>query len=165
MSTSATEITGSAQNGTLLTNKTALRPTCDAVDLAVLASFELVETDGEVDLVIELIDLFLDDGPLRLAALEEALIGEDEQSLKRTAHCLRGSSGSMGAQQMSLICAQLERIESADVSLSPRTLLNCLVQEFERVRQVLLVERQKRTADALEPTPAAGGELLSVEIE
>jgi HPt (histidine-containing phosphotransfer) domain-containing protein len=116
-----------------------------AVDMAVLTSFEEVKLDGVPDLIVGLIDLYLEDAPHRLAAIEKALTRNDQRALKRAAHCLKGSSANLGALQVALICEELERIECNDWFPGVQALLGCLEEEFVRVRQVLLAERQRRS--------------------
>ena len=116
----------------------------DAVDMAVLTSFEEAQGEGEPDLVVELIDLYLEDTPHRVAAMREAMAKTDGQSLERAAHCLKGSSASLGAGQVAVLCEELEQI-ARDFSLQAvEVVVTRLEHEFERVRQTFLAERQRR---------------------
>lgn len=115
-----------------------------SVDLAMLASYEEIQFDGEPDLIVELIDLYLEDAPCRVAVMQESLAKRDWLSLKREAHNLRGSSGNLGALQMARICDEIEGIESGNLFASIAALLNCLRLELERVVHIFLAERQRR---------------------
>jgi len=115
-----------------------------AVDLAVLASYEKIQLDGEPDLIVELIDLYLEDAPRRVAVMRESLAKRNWLSVKREAHSLRGSSGNLGALQVALICDEMEGIESGDLFPSMEALLSCLEPELERVFHIFLAERQRR---------------------
>jgi HPt (histidine-containing phosphotransfer) domain-containing protein len=115
-----------------------------AVDLAVLADFEKIQLDGEPDLIVELIDLYLEDAPRRVGVMRESLAKKNWLSVKREAHSLRGSSGNLGALQMALICEEMEVIESGDPSPRIEVLISCLEQELERVLHTFLAERQRR---------------------
>lgn len=114
------------------------------VDLAMLASYEEIQLDGEPDLIVELIDLYLEDAPRRVAVMQESLAKRDWLSLKREAHNLRGSSGNLGALQMARICDEIEGIESGNLFASTAALLNGLGLELERVVHIFLAERQRR---------------------
>ena len=116
----------------------------EPVDLAMLACYEEVQLDGEPDLIVELVDLYLEDAPRRVAAMRDAFGKTDWRSMKREAHSLRGSSGSLGGQQMALICSEIEATESSDPSSDVAGLLSRLDQEFERVVHVLKAERERR---------------------
>ena len=115
-----------------------------AVDLAVLASYEKIQLDGEPDLIVELIDLYLEDAPRRVAVMQESLAKRDWLSVKREAHSLRGSSGNLGALRVARICDEIEGIESGNLFASIAALLNCLELELERVLHIFLAERQRR---------------------
>ena len=114
-----------------------------AVDLDVLRSYEKIQIDGEPDLIVELIDLYMADAPPRLAVMKQSLTETNWLSLKREAHSLRGSSGNLGASKMALICDQIEGLESRD-PFAIEALLACLEQELHQVLQVFLAERQRR---------------------
>ncbi len=65
------------------------------------------------------------------------------RSVERIAHSLKGSSGSMGAQRMSAMCAELQDVgASGDLYRAPG-LLNRLEGEFGRVRAALEAELAK----------------------
>jgi HPt (histidine-containing phosphotransfer) domain-containing protein len=115
-----------------------------AVDLAVLRSYEKIQLDGEPGLIVELIDLYLEDAPRRVAVMRESLAKRNWLSVKREAHSLRGSSGNLGALQMARICDEIEGIESGDLFPSIAALLSYLEQELERVVHIFLAERQRR---------------------
>ena len=129
---------------TVAPETTDLATVCESVDMVVLTSFEESQLDGEPDLVLELIDLYLTETARLLVAMREALTNKDELSIKRAAHSLRGSSGSLGILQIANICDKLERTESKDMFPIASDLLEYIEQEFARVSQILLAERQRR---------------------
>ena len=116
-----------------------------AVDLAALRGFEEIQAEGEPDLVVELIDLYLEDAPRKLALILEAAAGADEESLRRAAHSLKGSSASLGAFGAATLCAELERADCGDSSGQAGALLARLGRELERVREIFAAERRKRS--------------------
>jgi len=116
-----------------------------AVDLAALRGFEEIQAEGEPDLVVELIDLYLEDAPRKLAIMLEAAAGADAESLRRAAHSLKGSSASLGAFGMAALCAELERTDCGDSSGGGGVLLARAGQELERVREAFAAERRKRS--------------------
>jgi HPt (histidine-containing phosphotransfer) domain-containing protein len=68
----------------------------------------LRELGGEHDLVRELIDLFLEDAPVRLQSMQAAVSGPDFATLELQAHTLKSSSANLGAEELSRLCARLE---------------------------------------------------------
>jgi HPt (histidine-containing phosphotransfer) domain-containing protein len=126
---------------------TELQSNCTAnltVDLSVLTNFDEAQSDGEPDLIVELIDLYLEEASKLLAAMREAVAKKDELPLKRAAHSLRGSSGNLGILQMALMCREVEHMKSDDI-VPFGVLVNKMEQELVQVRQILLEERQRRS--------------------
>jgi HPt (histidine-containing phosphotransfer) domain-containing protein len=117
----------------------------DAVDMAVLLAFEEMQVEGEPDLIVELINLYLEDAPVKLASMQEAAAEGDEVALKRVAHSLRGSSASIGVGQVAALCEELERAYRADSAGQAVTILDRLEQELEEARRDLEAERRRRT--------------------
>ncbi len=113
----------------------------DAVDMTVLLSFE----DGETDLVVELIDLYLQDAPVRIEAIKEAVAKSDGAALKRAAHSLKGSSGTLGVRQLAAVCDVLERLANDSLTPEAAAMLHRLETEFARVQEAMLSERQRST--------------------
>lgn len=113
------------------------------VDLAILASFDEAQEEGEPDFVVELIDLYLQEAPRIFSSIREGLANNDWLTAKRAAHSLRGSSGNLGILQMALISGALEHL-TADQDASAAELLQGLEDEFTRVEDILLAERQRR---------------------
>lgn len=117
-----------------------------SVDLATLTNFESLQVEGEPDLIVELIDLYVEDAPRRVAAIRESLAGRDWVSVKRGAHNLRGSSGNLGALRMARICDEIEGTEFVDLWSTIAALRRCmeLEAELKRVLRIFLAERQRR---------------------
>ena len=113
------------------------------VDLAILASFDEAQEEGEPDFVVELIDLYLTEAPRFFNSIREGIANHDWLTAKRAAHSLRGSSGNLGILQMALIAGALEHVAN-DQDASAAELLQGLEDEFTRVEEILLAERQRR---------------------
>jgi HPt (histidine-containing phosphotransfer) domain-containing protein len=114
------------------------------VDLAVLASYEEAQIEGEPDFVVELIDLYLDEVPRLFDSIHTAIQTNDATIAKRAAHSLRGSSANLGVLQIAAIADELEHLESP-CGTSAAQLLQSLENEFRRVKEILSAERQKRS--------------------
>ena len=89
--------------------------------------------DGEF--MIELIDIFLGDAPKQLLALRRALDSRSAKSVDAAAHRLRGASGNLGAEGLSMLCRQLETSGRTDSWADVPELLERAEGEFGRVRE------------------------------
>ena len=79
-------------------------PTLDRSVLEELREY----SSEEQDLAEELIDLFLEDSPKQLIALQRALRDTDRGEVEKRSHRLKGSAGSVGAARLRSICEALE---------------------------------------------------------
>ncbi|HBB86548.1 MAG TPA: hypothetical protein DC047_02910 [Blastocatellia bacterium] len=111
------------------------------IDLTALTAFGEMTTDGEPDVVVELIDLYLKDGAERVTQIKHAAVTADRILLKNVVHTFKGSSGSLGFQKIVELCEQLERLEGQD---NLNVLMEPLEFEFTRVCDALWKFRQSR---------------------
>ena len=108
-----------------------------ALDLSVLESRRGPQRDEEPDKLARIVGLFIEDVPLRLDELRQALERGEAQKVEETAHMLKGGSGYMGAVQMAQICAGIQGLgASGELSRAPQ-LLDDLEAEFKRIRPAL----------------------------
>jgi signal transduction histidine kinase/DNA-binding response OmpR family regulator/HPt (histidine-containing phosphotransfer) domain-containing protein len=70
----------------------------------------LHRVSGDYDLMIEVIRLFLEDLPARLAAIQDAVTGRNAVALRAAAHALKGSAGNLAVGGLSEAASVLERI-------------------------------------------------------
>lgn len=131
------------QNGSAPHSTGAL--TTNMLDFEVLRAFEKVKSDDGSDVVIELIDLYLQSGSQRIITMLNAANEGEWALLKRAAHTLKGSSSTLGLRQIATICQDLE-----DASSRPggdvHTLMSLLESKFVEVKPVLIQERNRRQA-------------------
>jgi HPt (histidine-containing phosphotransfer) domain-containing protein len=65
---------------------------------------------GDVDLLTDVIRLFLDDCPKRLAAIKEAVELKDADLIRISAHALKGAAGTLSAAAVFDAAQTLERL-------------------------------------------------------
>lgn len=118
--------------------------TSDAVDLELLNAFEELQLDDGSDLIVELIDLYLQDVPQRVTEIREASIETEWVLLKRAAHNLKGSSGNLGVRQVAEICEKLERMDGHDSPQTVADLVRLLEYESAMANAALAAVRQRR---------------------
>lgn len=113
------------------------------LDFSVLATLRDLSEPGQPDPVVELIDLFMEDAPDRLHAMQTSLDCRDQEALKVAAHSLKGSAKNLGAKPLAKICAELEgQTVAADWDNALLT-IKAIGQEFEKLRALLAAEKQR----------------------
>ena len=80
----------------------------DVLDQSVLDELLSFADDGDPELLLDLITMFLDDGPSKVQAVQEGLAAGDFEKAERAAHSLKGSSGNLGARLLQEVCEQLQ---------------------------------------------------------
>lgn len=97
----------------------------------------LARVENDVELLDEMIELFLENSPLLMAEIESGVSQRDSQVVERTAHALKGAMQSIGAMPAARAALQLEDVGRAhDLSAVDEALVD-LKEEFERLRAVL----------------------------
>ena len=83
-----------------------------------LRAFSTVGTRGDVDLLRDVIKLFLEDCPPRVAAIKAAVDLRDGALLRDTAHALKGAAANLSASALVEAAQTLERL-GAENRLEP----------------------------------------------
>jgi HPt (histidine-containing phosphotransfer) domain-containing protein len=81
-----------------------------AIDFAVLDELRAMmpSSDGEEDVLAELVQALLADAPPRIAALETAIGARDAGAVLREAHGLKGGILSLGGLKAGAVCIAIE---------------------------------------------------------
>lgn len=94
--------------------------------------------------VANLIDCYLAEAAEQLQTMQRAVADADADALKRAAHTLKSSSGSLGAATLANLCRHLEnlgRMGILEANAPACQLLADALQEFERVEAALQREK------------------------
>jgi HPt (histidine-containing phosphotransfer) domain-containing protein len=78
------------------------------LDMSVVEELLSLSDDGDPELLLDLIQMFLDDGPAKVQAVTEGLQAGDFDKMERAAHSLKGSSGNLGARRLQNVCEGLQ---------------------------------------------------------
>ena len=113
-----------------------------ALDPAVVDSLRQLASPGDPDVLAEILNLFLEDVPRRIALVRAACAGGDAAELYRAAHSLKGSAGNVGAHPLFEICRELDDKGRAGDLTDVKRLADALDAEYARVevaiRQLLI---------------------------
>jgi HPt (histidine-containing phosphotransfer) domain-containing protein len=93
--------------------------------------------DGDPELVMDLIQMFLDDGPSKVASVTEGLATGDFDKAERAAHSLKGSSGNLGAKLLQNACEEMQNATRYHKLEESRRLAPVLGQRFTEAEAAL----------------------------
>ena len=99
------------------------------VDLAVALRW----LGGDRRLLLELVGIFVDDGPKRLEALRAAMTSVNVQQLEHVAHSLKGSAAILGAERLRSAALALEDAAHDGRAENSAHLVAQIACEVERV--------------------------------
>ncbi len=100
---------------------------------------QLAAASGDPGFLRSIVDQFLDQAALQLAALRDAAGRGDATVLKEVAHDLKGSSATMSASPVASACAALEEAAARGEVAGPEALDNLGV-EVQRAMAALLAQ-------------------------
>ena len=110
-----------------------LTPPLDPAALAALRDLN----PGDDSFFQDLVQIFLDDSPQRIAEIEQSLVKGDARQLTLAAHSLKGSSANFGAERLRALSEQLELLGRQGSPGDAPAQLRALKDEFTRVRAAL----------------------------
>jgi CheY-like chemotaxis protein len=123
-----------------LAAKAALGTNEEVIDPVVIVGLRQLASPGKPDPVAELIDLFLQEAPQQLDAMENAIAENDSSSLSQTisaATALKGSAGNLGARNLAALCDEIEQAAKTAPLVEAKPLVDRARQEFAHARQTL----------------------------
>lgn len=117
-------------------NRSPLTP---AIDTKVLQAFRKMvgENDG---IVAEMIDCYLEEAPLLVQTIAQAIDRADAFALRMSAHTLKSSSATLGATNLAALCQELEAIARSGDTINTVDKVPQLEAEFSRVKAALQIE-------------------------
>ena len=103
------------------------------------AALERLEEWGGPGLSKEIVQLFLDHGPVRMDQIRGALDGDDLDVPERGAHSLKSSAANVGAQHVRRFASEVESAASGGDLHRVRDLIPNLEQAFTQAAEELEV--------------------------
>jgi len=83
--------------------------TDNIIDMRAIETLRELSPDDGGEFVRELIGIYLQDTPQRVAEIEQALTTQDAAIVMRAAHSIKGSSGNFGANRLAQLAAEIEQ--------------------------------------------------------
>lgn len=111
------------------------------IDMEVVEELLSLSGDGDPELLVDLIQMYLEDGPTKLTEIERGLAEQDYERVERAAHSLKGAAGNLGAiavQQDCEVLQQASRQHQLDVVHQGYSALDSHFREAETALRDLL---------------------------
>jgi HPt (histidine-containing phosphotransfer) domain-containing protein len=97
---------------------------------------------------------FLGKTPAVLATLHDAAVRADANAIRRAAHSLKGTSALLGARALAEQCAELERLDQADLVADALGRVRAIDASYRKVEAALTAEVE--SSGSVPGQPSAG---------
>ena len=118
------------------------------LDEAALEKIRKLQRDGQPNVVIKVIKLFLENTQKTISALESAISKGDNTGLQRAAYSLQSSCSTVGATDLARLCLELEDLGKSGKAGQAQSRLSVLEFEYDAVCTALQerIEAEKEVA-------------------
>jgi two-component system, sensor histidine kinase and response regulator len=111
-----------------------------------VSALDRLDRIGGPTFVVEMIELFLDHSPTRLAAARSAFLASDYRRLYRSAHSLKSTAANVGAETLKSLAERVEALAAAENGADIASLVDEMDRSYEQLRKRLDAERKRRQA-------------------
>jgi CheY-like chemotaxis protein len=102
--------------------------------------FEEIMGEDTVDLLGELLLMFLEETPSSMRRLQQAVHGHDATAVHHMAHRLRGSGSSISAMPFADLCYELELMGERGELSGAELIMSQVEKEFDRIRDWMQIQ-------------------------
>jgi PAS domain S-box-containing protein len=122
----------------------ATNETLKPISAEKLEEMSALQDENEPDLLIELIDLFLDHTPAKIEELRQAIGNQDATTMARVAHAIKGGASHFGAAPLIQICSLIEEDANTNSLQNMAQNFARFEAEYKRVESALRAEKAQR---------------------
>ncbi len=117
-----------------------------SIDHKALETIRALQRQGKPDLLVRVINIYLEDSLRLLESLCQAMSRGDGTELKLQAHSLKSSSANVGALRLAGLCKELEAIGEVGSMDGVDHRISRIEEEYRSVRNELTVELERTSA-------------------
>ncbi|MGA3006922.1 MAG: Hpt domain-containing protein [Opitutaceae bacterium] len=107
------------------------------LDQEAIDNLRALDPDGGDTFLREIVGIFVEDAPKRIAEIDQSLAAGDTATFVRAAHTIKGASANVGAAALRSVAEQLEHRAKKDGLADVTSLIAELKSEFERAHAAL----------------------------
>jgi HPt (histidine-containing phosphotransfer) domain-containing protein len=89
-------------------------PDIPIIDPGAIANLRQLNPDDGGEFLREIVGIYIEDTPLRIAELRKTLASGDTTAFARAAHTIKGSSSNVGAQALRAVAERLEKMARSE---------------------------------------------------
>ena len=111
----------------------------DHLNYETLESLRSMVREGQPSLLQKVIRIYMESSPKLMETIRHSITLGDAAAMQGAAHSLKSTSGNLGAMMLAEMCKELEAMGRAGTTDNAILLLPVLEDEYERVREALVV--------------------------
>ena len=104
------------------------------IDPQAIKNLRDLNSGEEDEFLHEIIGIFLEDTPQRIAELDLSLAMHDAKTFARSAHSIKGSASNLGAIQLRSVAESLEQLSRKGGLVEVSALVDAVKNEFARAQ-------------------------------
>lgn len=109
----------------------------NVIDPKALSDIHSLQSEGSEDILTQIINLYLEETPIQLTRLQQALDSKDAVTIRNIAHSLKSGSANLGARKLSELCKKMEEKGRNNSLEDSYELLHTIKQNFNQVATTL----------------------------
>jgi HPt (histidine-containing phosphotransfer) domain-containing protein len=107
------------------------------IDQQAIENLRALNPDDNDEFVREIVGIYLEDTPARIAEMEQSLAASDTPKFTRAAHSVKGSSSNLGAASVRALAEKLEHQSAKEGLGNVSGLIATLKSEFAKTQAEL----------------------------
>ena len=112
-------------------------PDCSVLDPQAIENLRTLNPGDNDEFLREIVGIFLEDTPLRIAELDQGALAGDRAKFTRAAHSIKGSSANLGATALRSAAEKLEHQSHTQGIAGAAGLVEQVKTEFSRTQIAL----------------------------
>ena|GEM_PF-369562 len=107
------------------------------IDLQAIENLRSLNPGDNDEFLREIVGIFLEDTPQRIAELEQSLAANDTSKFTRAAHSIKGSSANLGASALRAVAETVEHLSRKEPLSTIAPLVESIKTEFAKAQTEL----------------------------
>lgn len=107
------------------------------LDMSVVQELLDLTGDGDPELLLDLVQMFLEDSPERIKTIQQSTQSGDMEAMSQAAHSLKGSAGNLGLSVLQETCDQLQVLGHKKAADEVQALMPAMETQFSDALEAL----------------------------
>lgn len=116
------------------------------INRAALLQFEELQMEGAPDILVEIIDSFLNTSPERLELIAKSIEEHDFKAAANKAHAMKSGAKVLGGDEVERLCQEIENLRDSQDLEKLKKIFACLQESYQIMSKELREIKNERVA-------------------